>query len=493
VTLAEGQTLADITVTLPRGAVITGMLLDPEGQPIPGVSMRALRYAYTTNGERRLSPIDTTMAGHITDDRGVYRIYGLAAGEYAIAAPAILPLSTGSEILLNSDADIRRALDEVRQSQRQQVGVNSDATSPGIDADGPRAIGYATVLYPGTTIPAQAAMIPLGKAEERAGIDFQLQYVPMASIRGSVFAPPGVPPDFIRLHLIATSDVIVSGSNSESRTTSVTTKGEFSFSNVPPGSYTIVAKGTPSLAMAGTGPLFWATTDVVIDGQSQPEVGLSLQPGLTVSGRVAFEGRTAPPDPARLRVALVPLLAGGQVSLGTAPARVDSAGRFTITGITAARYRLQASISGPSGWVLASSTVGGRDALDVPLDLRQSVDAAVLTFSDRPAEVAGIVRDSSGKPIRGHTVILFAADRTLWTPLSRRIRAVPSAPDGSFLFRTVPSGDYLIDAVADVDDGEWYDPVLLERLLQSSAVKVTIADGEKKTLDVIPKDVRRER
>jgi hypothetical protein len=58
-----------------------------------------------------------------------------------------------------------------------------------------------------------------------------------------------------------------------------------------------------------------------------------------------------------------------------------------------------------------------------------------------------------------------------------------SAADGSFLFRMVPPGEYGLAAVADVEDGEWYDPVLVERLL-TSAVKAMISEGERKTFDV---------
>jgi hypothetical protein len=481
VTLTEGQALADLILTLPRGAVITGVLLDPEGLPVAGVSVRALRYVYTVTGERRLSAVSTTMASHITDDRGVYRIYGLPAGEYAIAAPATLP--PGSNVLLMNDTELRAALDELKQSQRPQTTSNSKtAAGSETDADAPRAIGYAPVFYPGTTAASQAAVIPLGKSEERGGIDFQLQYVPTGTIRGGVITPVGVLPEYIRVHLIATSDVILSGNSNESRTTSVTEKGEFSFLNVPPGAYTMIAKGTRG--PAANASLFWATTDLVVDGQSQQEIALSLQPGLTVSGRVVFDGRTPPPDPSRIRVTLLPALSAGQVSLGTAAVPVDAGGRFTIAGVTAARYRVQASVSGPSGWMLASSVVSGRDVLDTPLDLRQSVDGAVVTFTDRPGELSGVVRNSAGEPMSAHTVILFAAERTLWTPTSRRIRAVPSTADGRFLFRMVAPGEYWLAAVADVDDGEWYDPVLLERLLTGPAVKTTISEGEKKTLDV---------
>ena len=181
--------------------------------------MRALRYVYTVGGERRLSAVSTTMASHITDDRGAYRIYGLPAGEYAIAAPAAL--QQGSNVLLMNDAELRAALDELKQSQRPQTTPNSK-TSAGseTDANAPRAIGYAPVFYPGTTEASQAAVIPLGKSEERAGIDFQLQYVPTAAIRGGVIAPQGVSPEHIRVSLIATSDVILSGNSNESRTTS---------------------------------------------------------------------------------------------------------------------------------------------------------------------------------------------------------------------------------------------------------------------------------
>ena len=477
VVIADGVARGDISLPLLRGAVISGTLLDPEGQPIPGVSMRALRYGYTVNGERRLTAVTTTMAGHITDDRGLYRIYGLPPGEYAIAAPAIPQLSTGDEILMMTESEVQRALNEVRQSSRQ--GTVTSETMSIAGGDDRRAIGYATVFYPGTPVMSQSLMIPLGKGEERTGIDFQLQYVPMSTIRGSIITPSNMMSSLLTVHLIATDEVVLSDTNSEARRTSATGKGEFSFANVPPGSYLVIAR-------APSGPnIFWASTDVVVDGQSQPEVVLSLQSGLTVSGRVAFDGRTAIPTSSRVRVLLVPLLSGGQITLASPPARVDANGRFSITGVTAGRYRLQAAIDGPSGWMLSSSIVNGRDALDTPIDLRQSVEGAVVTFSDRPAELSGVVRDPSGRPSATDTVIVFPADRTLWIPRSRRIRAERVVADGTFQFRLLAPGDYYVAAAADVDEYEWFDSTLLERLAVSSALKITVTEGEKKTVDVV--------
>jgi hypothetical protein len=82
-------------------------------------------------------------------------------------------------------------------------------------------------------------------------------------------------------------------------------------------------------------------------------------------------------------------------------------------------------------------------------------------------------------------VILFPADRTLWTSGSRRIRASQSAVDGTFQFRRLPAGEYYVAAVDDAVEGEWYDPVVLDRLAVSTAIKTTIAEGERKTIDVM--------
>jgi hypothetical protein len=353
--------------------------------------------------------------------------------------------------------------------------------NPLVDPDA-QAVGYAPVFYPGTTIASQAGLVPVGKGEDRAGVDFQLQHVPMVTIHGSVFSPT-VAAEAVRLFLIPSGDATLS-SETDVRSTQTRLRGEFSFANVAPGSYTVLAKGLGFASLVSNSPVSWATVEVLVDGQSQPDVMFSLQPSLTVSGRVVFAGRPPMPDPTDVRVTLVPVLSGGQVSLATAPARADSAGRFTIRGVTAARYRLQAAITGQPRWMLSSSTALGRDAIDVPLDVKQNVDGAVVTFTDTAGEVSGVVRDGSGKGVARQTVILFTADRAWWTPMSRRIRAAISSAAGTFMFRMLPPGEYWLAATAPIENGEQYDPSLLERLAASGAVKLTIAEGEQKTQDV---------
>ena len=59
----------------------------------------------------------------------------------------------------------------------------------------------------------------------------------------------------------------------------------------------------------------------------------------------------------------------------------------------------------------------------------------------------------------------------------------PQAGDGTYVFRDIPPGEYQIAAVDDVEQGQWTDPAYLQSLVPS-ATKVTVAEGEKKTLDV---------
>ena len=73
---------------------------------------------------------------------------------------------------------------------------------------------------------------------------------------------------------------------------------------------------------------------------------------------------------------------------GFPPAQIDAAGRFTVTGVIPGPYRFFGAMQGvrmPIGpWWLKSLVVNGRDLLDSPLELRQNVDDAVVTFTDRP-------------------------------------------------------------------------------------------------------------
>jgi hypothetical protein len=94
VTLAKGETLAGIELKLIPGGVITGRVTTSGGQPVIGSTI----YTRVTDPLARLQGPSTTHSDSRfkTDDRGVYRIYGLPAGRYIVSAESGTPGQPGS-------------------------------------------------------------------------------------------------------------------------------------------------------------------------------------------------------------------------------------------------------------------------------------------------------------------------------------------------------------------------------------------------------------
>ncbi len=80
--LAAAQKIDNIQMQMPRGAVISGLVVDEVGDPMFGVPVRVWRYL-SRNGVRELTAISNS---DTTDDRGQYRVSGLVPGDYVVCA-----------------------------------------------------------------------------------------------------------------------------------------------------------------------------------------------------------------------------------------------------------------------------------------------------------------------------------------------------------------------------------------------------------------------
>ena len=456
--IADGQR-AEVVIRLLRGSIITGVVLDHANQPAAQTTVNAMRYVMQ-NGERRLAPAGT---GGVTDDRGVYRIYSLPPGDYVVRA------ATQSSSLNASPGELRVI-----------HAANADRT-----------VAFAPTFYPGTAIATQAATVTLGRAEERSGVDFTLQLVPTARVEGTVTLPDGTPaPAGTQINLLAGPQT-AGGGLGGLRTARIGSDGAFTFADVSPGIYTVLARAmvppTPPATMAA---IVWASTEIAVDGERISGLSLGLQPGMTVTGQVRFEGtRLKPPaDLNAIRITLTPVQAEGTVAFAPGTTGIDAQGGFTISGVTPGRYRLGATFPGsgrPDGWQLRSSIVSGQDTLDVPVAVQpaQSISGASIVFTDRTAELAGTVHNAAGGAPNEFTVVLFSADQSHWLPRARRIQAMRPSADGAFAFRGLPPGSYYLAAIDDVEPGEWFDPAFLQRLLPN-AMTLSLGEGEHKAQDI---------
>ena len=483
VVVKDGEVLGPITLRLARGAVITGVVTDEAGRPLPRTGVMPFRFAYQ-NGMRTLIPAGMTS---LSDDRGVYRLYGLPPGQYVVGTsprgPSMGP--SAGEIRLTTDADIQRALSE--RGQRRPGGPIPPESRTGT-------VAYAPVFYPGTSISSQASILTVAAGEERSTVDFSVALVPTSRVEGMVVLPEGGVPSNVSVNIIASEAGVGGLGMSTFRVGRPMPDGRFTFAGMPPGRYTIVSRGSlpgeaPPAGPPGrpgemSTPGLWAVSDVVLDGHNVSGITLALQPGFTVSGRVEFSGALPRPEATRLRVMLSPVQMPGQVNVGAAPASVNADGTFTIGGVAPGQYRANSTIPGTRpdqpGWSLRSAVANGRDILDAPIELRQNLSDLVLTFSDRTTELSGSLQDSSARAAPDYTIVVFSADRAHWIPQSRRVRMIRPSADGAFTLRHLPPGDYLIAALTDLEDGAWTDPSVLQQLAPAS-IKITLNEGEKKT------------
>lgn len=455
--VAAGERAA-ITMRMPRPAVITGTVLDENGQPPAGVVMSVVQYRYDS-GERRLVRAPSTAIG--PDERGQYRIFGLPPGEYYVVASGTRELFTpGSDLHVTSDVDVQQATSAIEGGPAVPVTTVRQ-----------RSVGAAPMYYPGTASLAQATPIMIRSGEERTGVDFVTQYVTTARIDGTVTGLDGSPVAAGTQVSLVASDPNVSSFGLDSlRTTRADAAGTFRFAGIVPGSYTVVARAA--------NPSSWARADLDVQGDDLHGVTLTMQESLTIAGTVKWEGTGQPPAFTTVRVSLQPQLSPGAVTISSATfATADASGHFSISGVTPGRYRLSAIVAGMrSPWALHASSLAGQESLDAAIDVRNSVNDGLITFTDQTSELTGHGTADS-------FLIVFSVDQAQWAPPARRTLWSRVAGDGTFTIRNIPPGAYYVATVTDVEPGQWSDPAYLQMLIPS-ATKMTIAEGEKKTIDI---------
>jgi hypothetical protein len=472
--LAGAEQKKDLTLKLQPGGVLTGTIRDSAGEPMPGARVVVLRSSFGFDTGERTLTVAAGGLGSVSDDRGVYRLYGLPPDDYFVVV-------TAGE-LIRSEIEMRETTaSEVDWADRL---LHAPAGSPMTTSAAPeqgRAIDYAPVFFPGVYREDEATLISLKEGEERSGLDVSVRWTPTARISGNVVSPDGVLPSNMQVTIMA-HDTIPGVPFSGFGHAQAAADGTFSSAGLLPGDYTVAVRPAPD---ARSGPLtpamsaLFGVAVVAVNG-TDTTTTITLQSGVTVSGRLVFDGDSIKPpaDLTKVRVALNAVRTKAPTLVTTPSVNADASGAFTFTGVTPGRYRIIGTASG--GWQFRSANAQGRDSADFPLEVAGSdVRDVEVAFTDRPTEISGDLLDAAGHPASDYVIIVFPADKSFWGPQSRRTVSTRPASDGHFRIPNLPPGEYLIAAVNDVEQGQWFDPSFLAQL-EPAARRVTLADGEKK-------------
>jgi protocatechuate 3,4-dioxygenase beta subunit len=393
--LRKGETRV-INVVLPRAYAIGAHVVDEDGVPLAGMRIGVQSSTGVGGGP---FPVRQT-----TDDRGRVRLYGLSPGRYIVCAEPNTSLAAA-----------RRATAE----------------------------GLLRTCHPSATDESLAEIVPVERSDVE-NIEIRVRRGRTATISGRVLDATGAPASIARLGL---SRSIAGGSSSSS--IFVKPDGAFMAANVPPGEYALEAwLGGPD-APEHRRPLENAWVPIRIDGADLDNVTIQLRRANDISGRVVLEDPTVVlPTPQGSSLIIGHRLVEDRSESGRSRryAHVRDDRTFTIEGVTGTRYLSFANV--PQGWYVKSVRYGGKDVLDVPIDMDDSRirGSMEVLLSNRGAVLTGRALDDRGNPLPRAQVWLVRVRGD--APLEDRVNVTRATPAGTFQFGPVRGGEYAVLAIA---------------------------------------------
>jgi hypothetical protein len=459
IALAAGQQLDTVIIPIARGAALGGRVTDQTGAPM-AASQIHLRYVTVVNGERKLVSPPAGASWVVTDDRGIYRAYGLMPGDYIVQSVAGGGGFSGQT--------------RVMTPEEIAAATSRNVTAP---APGLRPLVRMATYYPNAIDVANAQPVTLALGDDRADVDIVRVFGHSTSARvsGVAIGPDGQPITNMSVGIVNLSTNSMWASPGIVR---ANPDGSFTAGTLAPGRWLLFGGAGASDGPANLMP--WRTeTEIIVGEQPLTGVVLKFERGVNVRGRIVFQGTAALPSPAQVRVSLQPEAVLLDAAPYPQPTTLRTDGTFVVENVAAGKYRVNVRTTG--AWAMHSAMAGGRDTLDVPLEVLPGQDASLtVTMTDRPSEITGILFDQLNRPAPEYSVVVFSADRALWTTSPRRSSGVVKlTAEGRYVVTGLPPGDYLLCVLTDVDPRQLGDPAFLEQLA-TTGVRVTLSEGEKK-------------
>jgi hypothetical protein len=205
-----------------------------------------------------------------------------------------------------------------------------------------------------------------------------------------------------------------------------------------------------------------------------------LAPGLRVSGRYEFRGKAPLPTTQQMlnsTITLTPVDAEERVVGWGFPDLKDHT--FMTAAFPPGRYFVDARKPNV-GWYIDAILIDGQDWYDKAIVLRdRDLTDVVVVVTDEPPTLSGVVASSGVTPNSTPWMVLFPASVDKWIDdgmLERVTWQGRAGPDGSFTFRNVRPGQFLVAALPAETAIDLQDPAFVRRIA-AMATPVTIRRG----------------
>ncbi|MEO8027454.1 MAG: carboxypeptidase regulatory-like domain-containing protein [Bryobacteraceae bacterium] len=424
--IAAGASVKDITIKLTPQSVISGRVVDADGEPIQNVMIAAARYNYT-NGQRNLMPFGTAQS----NDLGEYRISSLQPGKYFLAA---VP------------------------------GLRSTTAGPSGSRE-----AIPLTYYPNAFEITGATQVMVDPGGDVHGMDFRLTRQPAVIVSGKVAGlPEGAMPS---ANLVPDQSLGMLGRMVPHLIP--VRNGTFAIPGVLPGSYELQIDMRTSKSPI---PLY-GRLHVEVGKEDVKGLNIAVEPGAVVTGSLRVEGGEL-----RIPVSAIQIMLRRPDGVIVQPATPEKDLTFQISSVPPGKYSPQ--LFTPEGFYIKSIKVDDRQSEEVDA-IPQAHIKVDIVLAAGGGVVTGTVEGPDGKPAAGAFVTTHWADGATSRPDREKI-AISDAK-GAFKLQNLPPGTYRVFAWDDGRTGEWRSAELRKEFEGKSAtVKLTETGNESVTLKVIP-------
>jgi protocatechuate 3,4-dioxygenase beta subunit len=378
--LGEGASRENVDFALVRGGVITGRVTDADGRPLIA---RAVSLQVVDEGGQKLDARTQNIPNWMmtlnmfqTDDRGVYRIFGLRAGRYVVSSggDSNMGLATGAE--------------------------------------------YARVWHPDATDENQAKVIEVAAGGEVTGVDIRL------GVAKKTYEASGRVVDDETGKPIAGASVIYtkSGGSGEiidfglsGATPRTDEQGNFHFSGLTPGQYRLSLADFASFLTGGGSGYYSDGAKFEIQSADVAGVEIRAKRGATISGVAVIEDAD---QSAKSGLSQTILMAySGLPSMPPSPNEVDenpfasamtpvssrigSDGGFSLKGIRPGKVMIQAfSITGGALSITRIERGGVEMRNEIMVTEREEISGVRIVLGKGSCVIRGQVNVTGGGALK---------------------------------------------------------------------------------------------
>lgn len=433
--VGAGSDRKELDLKMQRHAVVSGRILDPDGEPIEKAMVMVLR-SMRMRGRSQYAPFGRAE----TNDLGEFRISGVTPGNFILQASS--------------------------RTERFDGGLPTQK-SPSET--------LIPTYYPGTSDMSAARPIAVAAGQVLSGLEFRMTRSRVYSISGKLHVT-GSPRSYY-LQCFPAGSIPAMGIMAGPR---VTDDGTFEYNGLAPGFYTLVV-------LKSNGPVrMVARVPFEITRENIKNLEVTTREDITLAGNFRLEGDLdryeqtfgKKPSPATMRLFLQPVEGPDINPISTTP---GEDWKFKIEGVPPDRLRIE-SRPFAQGIYLKAVRLNGTDLTTTGVDLSiSSVENLEVVVGIGTGSAKGRLLDEKKNPLPGERILFLQDPYVEITPMSMQVTT--SNEQGEFEARNLAPGDYVAVSFEAVDPQQISNPDYLKQYIPRGT-RFKVRAWESTTLDV---------